>query len=344
MKKNAKSVLVLGFVIASLALFFACKSGDDDSDESPALSVLQEESPEADSAQDAIISESATGQAPAADSSTDAASGTDDASADGESSEDASADDSALDTEAETEAEGGASAPIMSAGRAITDETERNGIAVGDVILQDGTSLASSAVAAYIADGAHNANPPVAVVAYFVEGGYACVGMPSEPDFAWATEDAYYATKKIASIMCYTADTGSGNATGECTFTGDVDGSDNWAIICSLDAECALYAEDYYPAFAAVSQYEATCSFADWYVPSIAELYKVYANRGLLAETFVQLGYEDFEDGAYWSSSPRDTTRHNTAFYLNFKTATIASKNKTALYAVLPIFVLAESE
>ena len=104
------------------------------------------------------------------------------------------------------------------------------------------------------------------------------------------------------------------------TFTGDTDGSDNWAYIKSKDAVGtaeAVVAENY-PAFNWVSQYNTKYADKlnnkkfDWYMPSLAELCGVYKNRTAIDASLSKIhglengsGYADAKlvNSYYWSSS-----------------------------------------
>lgn len=223
-----------------------------------------------------------------------------------------------------------AATSTMSGGRLVQrDVTTWNGVTIGDVILRDGSRVS----AASLADGINSDNPPVAVVAYFVDGGYVAVGMPGD-ELAWAKSGALGEKKRIAAIICTPNKNGSGAANGDCVFTGDTDGSDNWSEVESITGEDTTN----YPIFDMALNYE---SYGNWYVPSIAELYQIYANREVMNTSLLACGYRDAMEKSYWTSSARDTDG-NTSWYLNFKTATISSSNRTKLHSVLPIRVFTD--
>lgn len=104
----------------------------------------------------------------------------------------------------------------------------------------------------------------------------------------------------------------------EYTFTGDLDGSDNWEFISSIDLLGSQNAVTNYPSFYFANMYAAIAGlmgtdFADgWYVPSISELYEMSDSINVLAESLRNLDIYlpkicDAVDNEYyirfWSSS-----------------------------------------
>lgn len=108
----------------------------------------------------------------------------------------------------------------------------------------------------------------------------------------------------------------------EYTITGDLDGSDNWDYICSIDSVGTQNSATSYPAFYFANMYAAVAGlmgseFADsWYVPSINELYEVSKQFDALNESLKALGItlpiiselkvgstEEKDYARFWSSS-----------------------------------------
>ena len=92
------------------------------------------------------------------------------------------------------------------------------------------------------------------------------------------------------------------------TFSGDIDGSDNWEYICSIDPEGTKDAANNYPAFNFALTYGTQAGLTGteyengWYVPSVAELYDVYINKEVVQTSLNAVG--GFTLGNhYWSSS-----------------------------------------
>lgn len=108
----------------------------------------------------------------------------------------------------------------------------------------------------------------------------------------------------------------------EYTITGDLDGSDNWEYISSIDPIGSQNAATTYPAFYFANMYAAVAGlmntdFANgWYVPSINELYEVSKQFDALNESLKTLGItlpiiselkvgstEEKDYARFWSSS-----------------------------------------
>ena len=120
-------------------------------------------------------------------------------------------------------------------------------------------------------------------------------------------------------IICTPSTWGKGAAS-SATFTGDVDGSDNWEYIKSIDIEGTAEAvvSENYPAFNWVNKYNTAYKTAlggktfAWYMPSLAELCEVYKNRIIINKSLAKIyglangsGYadENLVNERYWSSS-----------------------------------------
>ena len=148
-------------------------------------------------------------------------------------------------------------------------------------------------------------------------------------DLVWAKDGSTGYTTKFEGIICEPSTTGSGAAQ-TATFTGDTDGSDNWEYIKSIDPAGAADAATNYPAFHWVNQYNTQyaaqlggTNFA-WYMPSLAELCKVYKNRAVINESLTKIrgldsNYADESLGTswYWSSSLY-SSNYNSAWYVSF--------------------------
>ncbi|WP_252722667.1 DUF1566 domain-containing protein [Treponema sp. Marseille-Q4132] len=170
-------------------------------------------------------------------------------------------------------------------------------------------------------------NPPVAVVCGTNPYGVAIgVALHRSSDLQWAKEGTTGYTTKFEGIVCTPSVTGSG-AAATATFTGDEDGSDNWDYICSVDPEGTANAAVNYPAFNWVNTYNTAYASKlgsarpAWYMPSIAELCRVYKNREAINASLSKI---NGLDGAYadanlgtsfiWSSSQRSSDNDNAWF------------------------------
>jgi len=92
------------------------------------------------------------------------------------------------------------------------------------------------------------------------------------------------------------------------TFTGDLDGSDNWAKICAVDKTAAANAATNYPAFNWVNSYASTYSLSSnytsgWYLPTIAELCMMYRAKSTVNSALEKAGGTKIASKIYWSSN-----------------------------------------
>ena len=173
---------------------------------------------------------------------------------------------------------------------------------IGDIILTDGTKVDVTNIESYtIAEN----NKPVAVVAGFnVNGVVLGLGLKKSDYLQWAPSDT---TGYDTDFTDITADY-SGNSSSGYTFTGDLDGSDNWECICSVDTEGTKDAATNYPAFNFAANYGTTnyvnSDFATgWYIPSISELYEIYKNKTTLQTSLTAVGGFTITTSYSWSSS-----------------------------------------
>ena len=161
-----------------------------------------------------------------------------------------------------------------------------------------------------------SSNPPVAIIAG-VNGYGAALGIAlhiSPSNLMWAKSGSTGYNTKFEGIIC----TVQGGNASTATFTGDIDGSDNWDYICSIDPEGTANAAENYPAFHWVNRYNEEyagklggTNFA-WYMPSLAELCEVYRNCEAINASLAKIhglenggSYADSSLGTswFWSSS-----------------------------------------
>ena len=127
----------------------------------------------------------------------------------------------------------------------------------------------------------------------------------------WAKDGSTGHNTKFEGIICTPSNTGSGAAS-TAAFTGDIDGSDNWEYICSIDPEGTANAAKNYPAFDWVNQYNA--AYADklggttfaWYMPSLAELCEVYRNCEAINASLAKI--HGLENGGSYADSSLGTS------------------------------------
>lgn len=209
------------------------------------------------------------------------------------------------------------------------------GYDVGKIVLADKTLVDKGGYTI------NSSNPPVGIICG--SNSYKAPQMialhTSGSGLEWAKDGSTGYNKKFEGIICRPSQTGSGAAQ-TATFTGDTDGSDNWAYICSIDPDGTANAAVNYPAFNWVNTYNTT--YADklgsarpsWYMPSLAELCEVYKNRESINESLAKIreqnsSYADSSLGTswYWSSS-QVSGYNDSAWYVNFSVGTVGNLYK----------------
>lgn len=196
---------------------------------------------------------------------------------------------------------------------------------VGDVLLNDGTVVSYKEGMTFTDEQKKNA---VCVLAYFNDKKEPVgLGVRSGADCEWAKSDTLGYNKKLTDIIC----TPIGSDAATATFTGDTDGSNNWAYICSLDPEGSANAAENYPAFDYVNKYAAKLGLtgtyvSGWYMPSIAELTYIYRNKTTVNAVLKALGGTQM-DYYYWSSS-QGSNDYDVAWVLTFSSGYCTESNK----------------
>lgn len=195
-----------------------------------------------------------------------------------------------------------ASSPSESAEDADTGgDAKTSQYTVGDILLADKTVVKAADFTAV-----DSANLPVAVIAGSRDDGTAFgVGVHrSDTPLQWAPAGTTGCTTPFTEMMCTDSS------------TGDTDGSDNWDVICTHDAQGAGDAAENYPAFHFINTYALTYGLPEsytsgWYMPSIAELCTVYENRAVINTSLQKIHELDRSasmDGLgtnwYWASVP----------------------------------------
>lgn len=175
---------------------------------------------------------------------------------------------------------------------------------VGDIILGDGSAVREAELT--VIDSNHI---PIAVIAGFREDGTAFgIGTHrSDAPLQWAADDSAGYAASFADLVC--------TQKSEFDFSGDMDGSDNWEVICTQDKQDTLDSALHYPAFHFVNTYAEVYKLpgdyaSGWYMPSISELCDIYQNREDIDDSLTHIYRLDEHaamDGLgsnwYWSSS-----------------------------------------
>ena len=187
---------------------------------------------------------------------------------------------------------------------------------VGDIVFADGTATAwreglvftdaqkKAAVAVIFYAGTECSN----------SGGRRVLGVglaQNQSGLAWCVSDAEAYNVNITTIQCEA----SGSA-GSLTFSGDLDGSDNFGQIGAFlrengipddTADESLYPAFYFPKNYAESEgsnVRGTKFESGWYLPTIAELSQIWKNRPTVNAAIEACGGTQFDlSKIYWSSS-----------------------------------------
>ena len=179
---------------------------------------------------------------------------------------------------------------------------------VGDIILTDGTKVSVTEVSTYTID---ELNKPIGVVASALYGGGTgkAIGLQKSASYLmWAPKNTTGYNTEFTNIGCKPSKTGS-EAALTATFTGDTDGSDNWAEICAVDPTGTADAATNYPIFNFANTYGTTAGLTGtdygtgWYIPSLAELCEVYKNKDVIHTSLTKAGGFTIGTGYCWSSS-----------------------------------------
>ena len=157
---------------------------------------------------------------------------------------------------------------------------------IGDIILTDGTKVSVNDVETYTID---ENNKPIGVIGALAYGGGVgkIVGLQkSAVALEWAKVGTIGEQTLFEEIICIASD--SNDYVNNVTFTGDLDGSDNWEEICKVDPVGTPDAANNYPAFNFALSYGTTSGLIGtdyvngWYVPSVAEVCEVSKNKDVI--------------------------------------------------------------
>ena len=126
--------------------------------------------------------------------------------------------------------------------------------------------------------------------------------------YNWQIETAEGTTKIIQNMACVPSETGKVGSTA--SFTGTLDGSNNWAELCEAVTDEGTSGN--YPAWEWVNAYAnnnaITGNYASgWYIPTIAELCMIYRVRAIVNAGIEKAGGTKLADTLYWSSSTDDS-------------------------------------
>ena len=168
--------------------------------------------------------------------------------------------------------------------------------AVGDIVFSDGSATPYASISDRLTDEKYKA--AVAVIFYAGSSddvlGAKTLGVGlkefSQIGGQFAGRGATGYTTNFTEIQCTPSASGEG-AAGTATFTGDLDGSDNWAKICATDTTAEENAETKYSLFYNINNYgtnyELTGDYqSGWYLPTVAELSMLYRVKDTVNAAF----------------------------------------------------------
>ena len=199
--------------------------------------------------------------------------------------------------------------------------------AVGDILFTDGTRVKVEDVQYGVPD--EQISKAFGVIASTTYGGGVgkAVGLQKGTGLMWAAYGTTGYNTNFTEIQGTTT-------------SGDMDGSDNWDYICSVDPTGSANAATNYPAFNFALSYGQTARLTGtdyedgWYLPAIAELNSVYDNRHIVAESLSAVGgAETLGSRSYWSSS-QYASYSDEAYKLNFGNGNVIY-DKNELWDVL---------
>ena len=141
----------------------------------------------------------------------------------------------------------------------------------------------------------------------------------------------------ITAIQCTTADGETEAATA--TFTGDLDGSDNWQALCDTVSDEGTSGN--YPAWEWVNAYATTANLtgnyaSGWYLPTVAELSMLYRAKDTVNSALEKAGGTKIADAYYWSSS-QSASLIKYAWYVKFDDNNLSLLNKNYALSVCTV-------
>lgn len=210
---------------------------------------------------------------------------------------------------------------------------------VGDIVLFDGTKVSVDDIDDYQID---QANKPIAVIGTVLYGGGSGLGIGFEigENLKWAPGGTLGCDTYFEDIAVTVTD-----EIGNYVFEGDLDGSDNWEYICSVDQEGCKIAEVNYPAFYFANNYGDIANLngsmftEDWYLPSVKELYDCSINYSIILKAFKKVSGILYLP-PFWSSS-QSASNNNGAYLVGFDDGYVYSdyyKNNNNNVLVLQAF------
>lgn len=190
---------------------------------------------------------------------------------------------------------------------------------VGDIVFNDGTAMT------YISGLTLTEEQKEAAVAVIFYAGNTSdmlgekllgVGLHESESLVWAKSGTQGYSTQITSIAIKESSSKfeTVNSADSWTFTSgsDLDGSNNWEEICTIDTTASENAAENYPAFDWVNKYAASYSIPadsekNWYMPTMAEHSMLYREKTTV-NAAISLAGGNALTGQYWSSNQYNET------------------------------------
>ena len=155
---------------------------------------------------------------------------------------------------------------------------------------------------------------------------------------AWAISSAEGYNTTITAIQCTPNESGDGKAA-TATFTGDLNGSDNWQALCAAVDDEGTGGN--YPVWEWVNAYATTANLtgdyaSGWYLPTVAELSMLYRVKDTVNSALEKVGGTKIADEGYWSSS-QYASGNNRAWYVWFDGGYLINSIKSAIKSVCTV-------
>lgn len=171
----------------------------------------------------------------------------------------------------------------------------------GDVLYSDGSHSSIEDV--------DKSKIPIAVILQDENGFCYAIGLIQKQK-KWATWNTFGCSAFFKKISCYLYSFSYTPASSS-KFIGDLDGFDNWDIICENDPSASSCIEANYPAFNFVKNYategdvnlQGTEYENNWFIPSMTELVLIHKNLSLLNNSLKKINGTMFSSVVYCSSN-----------------------------------------
>lgn len=167
---------------------------------------------------------------------------------------------------------------------------------IGQIVMSDGSFLSTNSYDSYSGSAI-----PVGIVCHVNNDGITglMVGLKNsnETGYRWAPYNSFGELHNFTEIQ-------------GTSYDGDIDGSDNWEVICNEDPSGSANSSIKYPVFNYVINYPLSANILNtnysdnWYMPSEYELYNyIYINKGKINKGIQTVGGVLLGNEFYWSST-----------------------------------------